>query len=365
VDRFPALKREQGVRSINCGHRTDIGRVRCHNEDSYLVDLEQGLFVISDGMGGHEAGDVASAVAIESIGTHVRSGRLVDEALQKAHHDVVHAGRHGKGKPGMGATAVALHLNKNGYRIAWVGDSRAYLWDGTLRRLTRDQTYVQKLLDDGLVTEEEARIHPERNIITQALGFEDLKNLAIENVSGLLYRGEKILLCSDGLTGELDDRQITHLLASGNTNQQVIDNLVAAANASGGQDNITALLISAADGAPVRPRKGDTIRMGLPQWQRVIINPGHFKSYLSAGHFKSYLAVSLIILLLVISIAAALYFTKEIASLIPAHDPIAVAPLHLGILYIDGRRLMSSGSLHPMDMCSDNKELVPNLFRHS
>lgn len=344
------------MESNNCGHRTDIGRVRCHNEDSYLVDPEFGLFVISDGMGGHEAGDVASAVAIESIGAHVRSGQLIDNAIQKAHHDVVHASRNGRGKPGMGATAVALHLNENGYRIAWVGDSRAYLWDGTLRRLTRDQTYVQKLLDDGVVTEEEARIHPERNIITQALGFEDLKNLTIENVSGMLYRGEKILLCSDGLTGELDDRQITHILASGDTNQQVIDNLIASANANGGQDNITALLISAADGAPVRPRKGDTIRMGLPQWQRAIINP---------GHFKSYLAVSLIILILVISIAAALYFAKEIASLIPARDAIAAAPLHLGILYIDRRHNRSSGSPHPMGKCSDNQKLVPNLSRDS
>jgi protein phosphatase len=321
-----------------------------------LVDLEHGLFVISDGMGGHEAGDVASAVAIESIGTHVRSGQLIDDAIQEAHRDVLYASRYGRGKPGMGATAVALHLNKNGYRIAWVGDSRAYLWDGKLRRLTRDQTYVQKLLDDGLVTEEEARFHPERNIITQALGFENLKNLAIENVTGPFYRGDKILLCSDGLTGELNDHQINHILASGNTNQQVIDNLVEAANANGGQDNITALLISAADGAPVRPRKGDTIRMmDLPQWQNAIVIP---------DHLKSYLAVGLIILLLVIGIAAALFFTKEVASLVPAHESTAIEPMQYGILYIGGRHFRSSGPPHPMGLCSDRK-IVPNLFRRS
>ncbi|MGD8833426.1 MAG: protein phosphatase 2C domain-containing protein [Desulfobacteraceae bacterium] len=332
--------------SINYGHRTDIGRVRCHNEDSYLVDPEYGLFVISDGMGGHEAGDVASAVAIESIGTHVRSGQLIDDAIRKAHHAVVHASRNGRGKPGMGATAVALHLNKNGYRIAWVGDSRAYLWDGKLRRLTRDQTYVQKLLDEGLVTEEEARNHPERNIITQALGFGDLKNLTIENVSGLLYRGEKILLCSDGLTSELNDHQITHILAGGDPNQQVIDNLIAAANANGGQDNITALLISAADGAPIRPRKGDTIRMGLPQWQRAIINP---------DRFKTYLAVSLIVLLLMIGITAALCSAEEIASPVSVHDPIAAAPPHRDITFKNDRRPWASEFPHPVGMCSHKK----------
>lgn len=335
---------------FKCGHRTDTGRVRCHNEDSYLVDPEYGLFVISDGMGGHAAGDVASAVAIESIGTYVRSGQLIDDAIQKAHHAVVHASHNGRGKPGMGATAVALHLNKNGYRIAWVGDSRAYLWDGKLRRLTRDQTYVQKLLDEGLVTEEEARIHPERNIITQALGFEDLKNLTIENVSGLLYRGEKILLCSDGLTSELNDHQITHILASGNTNQQVIDNLIAAANANGGQDNITALLISAADGAPVRPRKGDTIRMGLPQWQSAIVRP---------GRFKRYLAVSLIILLLAIGIVAALCSADEIASPASMYDPTTAAPPHRDIFFIDSRRPWAAEIPLPVGVFSNKKKHVP------
>jgi protein phosphatase len=335
------------VISINYGHRTDIGRVRCHNEDSYLVDPEHGLFVISDGMGGHEAGDVASAVAIESIGDHVRSGQLIDDAIRKAHHAVAHAGRNGRGKPGMGATAVALHLNKNGYRIAWVGDSRAYLWDGMLRRLTRDQTYVQKLLDEGLVTEEEARNHPERNIITQALGLGDLKNLTIENVSGLFYRGEKILLCSDGLTGELSDRQITHILASGDSNQRVIDNLIAAANANGGQDNITALLISAVDGVPIRPRKGDTIRMDLHQWQRAIINPNDFKSYLAAG---------LIVLLLMIGIAAALCSAEEIASPVSMHDHITAAPPHGGIFYISNLRPWESEFPHPVGMYSHKKK---------
>jgi protein phosphatase len=322
-----------------------------------LVDLEHGLFVISDGMGGHEAGDVASAVAIESIGTQVRSGRLIDDAIQKAHRDILYASRYGRGKPGMGATAVALHLTKNSYRIAWVGDSRAYLWDGNLRRLTRDQTYVQKLLDDGLVTEEEARFHPERNIITQALGFEDMKTLSIENVTGPFYRGEKILLCSDGLTGELNDHQITHILASGDSNQQVIDNLVAAANANGGQDNITALLISAADGAPIRPRKGDTLRMGMHhKWQ---------KENISVDHLKSYLAVSLFILLLVIGIAAALYFSMEIASLVSADNPIAAAPLHFGILYIDGRHFQALGLPLPPGRCNSNKIILPNFFRRS
>jgi protein phosphatase len=343
---------------FNCGHRTDIGRVRCYNEDSYLVDPEHGLFVISDGMGGHAAGDVASTVAIESIGTHVRSGRLIDDAIQKAHHAVFHASRNGRGKPGMGATAVALHLNKNGYRIAWVGDSRAYLWNGKLRQLTRDQTYVQKLLDEGLVTEEEARIHPERNIITQALGFEDLKDLTIENVSGLLHQGEKILLCSDGLTGELDDHQITHILAKGSSNQQVIDDLIEAANANGGQDNITALLISAAGNAPRRPRRGDTIRMELPRMQKAKNNP---------RRIKSYLAVSLTILLLVIGITAALCSAEKIALPVSVHDPIAALPPHRGIFYIDDRYIddrcpWASEFTHPLGMCGYNEKDLPICF---
>jgi protein phosphatase len=324
--------------------------VRCHNEDSYLIDPEHGLFAIADGMGGHQAGEVASAVAIESIGAQVRLGQIIDDAILKAHHAVVHASRNGRGKPGMGATAVAMQLNARGYRIAWVGDSRAYLWDGKLRQLTRDQTYVQKLLDEGLVTKEEARIHPERNIITQALGFEDLNDLIVENVSGLLYRGEKILLCSDGLTSELNDHQITHILASSDTNQQAIDNLIEAANANGGQDNITALLISAACGAPVRPRKGDTIRMVLPQWQKAIINSTRFKCFIS---------VALFILFFVISIAVSKCSAEEIASPILAHRYSAVGPPHLDILYDSRQRVWASAFSHFVGVSPPQKHQVP------
>ena len=234
---------------LDFGSGSDIGNQSDHNEDSYFADPELGLWLIADGMGGHEAGEVASAIVSETVSNAVRNGVSLVEAIEKAHREVVDAGERGDGAKGMGSTIVALQVKGDNFEVAWVGDSRAYLWDGELRQISRDHSYVQKLLDSGAISQEEALNHPNRNIITQSLGA-DLDNVVVDNITGRFQRGQHILLCSDGLSDEVPDSQITAILRMGGDLQAQTKNLINAALSHGGKDNITTLLISAPDDAP-------------------------------------------------------------------------------------------------------------------
>lgn len=206
---------------------TDIGKVSARNEDSYLVDLSIALWIVSDGLGGHERGDVASRIAVDTIANAVRGGATLVEALTKAHEAVLaHGGD-------MAATAVVLKLDGNQYEIVWVGDSRAYLFHEGLHQLTRDHTYIQRLVDEGEMTAEEAQHHPERSFLTQALGSKG--GIAPETVSGKLNHGDKIMLCSDGLTDEVDEAEILAIGADA-------ARLVQAALNHGGRDNVTVVV---------------------------------------------------------------------------------------------------------------------------
>lgn len=223
------------------------GKVRAHNEDCWAADDALGLFVVADGMGGVDAGEVASAIARDRIVAVIRDGGELTDAVQQAHGAILDAGARGVGARGMGTTIVAASITGNRYRIAWVGDSRAYLWDaarGSLSRLTRDHSQVEMLLARGLITPEQAHRHPQKNLITQALGQAGLARLEVGTAEGALERSQSLLLCSDGLSDELTDQAIADQLASARSSRAACQGLQDAAIAEGGRDNITMILVS-------------------------------------------------------------------------------------------------------------------------
>jgi protein phosphatase len=204
-------------------------------------------------MGGHAAGEVASAIVLEKIPECVRRGQNLPQALRETHRAIQRAAEEGHGAPGMGSTVVVLRMKGADYEIAWVGDSRAYLWDGkVLRQLSRDHSFVEKLIAAQAITAEEAERHPDRNVITQALGMAEYDQLRPDTMTGRLYRGEQILLCSDGLSSEVGDDEIARVLASHRDSESRARALVEKARRAGGADNITVLLVRAPEDAPRR-----------------------------------------------------------------------------------------------------------------
>ena len=235
-----------GMHNQGYGAGSHVGRVRQHNEDYYQTDPQHGLWLIADGMGGHEAGEVASKIVAETIAFAIQQGFSVSEAVARSARAIADALEQGKGVSGMGSTVVALQMANDNYEIAWVGDSRAYLWRrGTLHRLTCDHTVVQSLLDAGIINIWEAERHPGKNQLTQALGPTEMARLDIATTNGRLHPDEEILLCSDGLTGELSEQQISAILSEKHDAQRRVDRLIQAALDAGGRDNITVLLVHA------------------------------------------------------------------------------------------------------------------------
>jgi len=241
---------------------THPGLKRSHNEDCYQASPDQGLWLVADGVGGHSFGEIASSIVKNTV-TEVHSGGepLID-AVRQAHRAVLEEITQRDESLGMGSTVVALAMNGSEYDIAWVGDSRAYLWDGTeLKQLTRDHTLVSDLVDQGVLSKAEASTHPERHVLTQSIGvFHDM-DLKPGNLSGQLEDGQQVLLCSDGLTDELSDAVIAGQLGDHSSAQEQVDGLLNAALASGGHDNITVVIIGEASGAdrPARPLARDDL----------------------------------------------------------------------------------------------------------
>lgn len=246
---------------IEFGASTDVGNVREDNEDSFLAEPSLGLWLVADGMGGHACGEVASDIASRSIGESVGDGGDLVDAIQKSHEAIVDSAKNGIGKKGMGTTVVALHLQNTNYKIAWVGDSRAYLWDGELKQITKDQSLVQMLVDTGKITEDEAMHHPQKNIIYQNLGADDIDGLNIGELKGKLRRGQKILLCSDGLSDEITREEIAEVIvdviSAGGNDQKIADNLIKRVLETEAHDNITVILVTAPDDAPDEDEEDD------------------------------------------------------------------------------------------------------------
>jgi len=230
---------------LEFGHLTHSGLHRELNEDTYYGDSQLGLWLVADGMGGHAHGELASALAREAIVREIRRSAKLEQAIRVADQDIQHASRqHADARP-MGTTVVATTIRKQTFQIAWVGDSRGYLYrNGRLTRLSRDHTYIQTLIREGVISHAQARSHPQRNIVTQALGITSSEQLQVDTLSGDLSSGSQLLLCSDGLTEDVRDAQIAGILANTHWSaQECVDALVAAALDNGGSDNITAILI--------------------------------------------------------------------------------------------------------------------------
>ncbi|MFT4257909.1 MAG: protein phosphatase 2C domain-containing protein [Pseudoxanthomonas sp.] len=230
---------------IEFGHLTHTGLRRALNEDTYYGDGELGLWLVADGMGGHACGEVASALARETIVHEVRDGKPLAQAIRIADEEIIRNSRRRNDSLPMGTTVVAARVQGERFEVAWVGDSRAYLWrDGQLAQLSQDHSYVQDLISQGILTAEQARTHPHRNVVTQALGVTDPLVLNVETLTGELKPGMQLLLCSDGLTEEVDDDGIAGVLRHADSSaQECVDTLVAAALDGGGSDNITAILV--------------------------------------------------------------------------------------------------------------------------
>ncbi|MGY0504044.1 PP2C family protein-serine/threonine phosphatase [Luteimonas sp. e5] len=230
---------------IEFGHITHPGLRRELNEDTYHGDAHLGLWLVADGMGGHQYGEIASAIARETVVREVRDGTALEQAIRIANEEILRSPHNRRDALPMGTTLVAARIRDGQFNVAWVGDSRAYLWQaGKLMQLSHDHSYVQTLVAQGELGAEEARRHPQRKVVTQALGVTAPAQLDVEECSGTLEPGMQLLLCSDGLTEEVDDAGIAQILARPTlTAQECADTLVASALDAGGSDNITVLVL--------------------------------------------------------------------------------------------------------------------------
>ena len=226
--------------------RTDIGRVRSRNEDSVAVDAGTGLLVVADGMGGHNAGDVASRMAIEGVigamqaSTGEADDRLV-AAVRQANLAIYAAAGEDYERSGMGTTVVAVWLRPTRLVVAHVGDSRLYrLRDGVIEALTRDHSQVQDLVDRGILTPAQARASTRKNFLSRALGTDP--DVVIDSAAHTPAAGDVYLLCSDGLTNMVEDEEIVAIIRGSASLAAATDLLVSQANEYGGRDNISVAL---------------------------------------------------------------------------------------------------------------------------
>ena len=233
--------------TLNWAARTDVGLMRSHNEDSFLAQAP--TFAVCDGMGGHAAGEIASSIAVATIAEHAPSHAddlLLGAAVESANAAVIEGAAVGKGKVGMGCTASAVSIELDKMAVAHVGDSRVYLLhNGALVRLTHDHSYVEELVDAGEITADEARVHPSRSVITRALGSDP--DMYADHFTIDVSAGDRVLLCSDGLSSMVEDSQIEAIAVSSPTPQAAVDNLVAAALQEGGHDNVTVVIVDVTD----------------------------------------------------------------------------------------------------------------------
>jgi protein phosphatase len=260
--------------------RSDVGRVRPHNEDSVAVDAELGLVILADGMGGYQAGEVASGIATDLLMREIRAGipklfestiatdagaptpqtRLLRRGIEHANDAIHEASTRRSHLAGMGTTVVALLFWTDRVSIAHVGDSRIYrLRDNVLKRMTRDHSLIQELVDHGLYTPEQARTSPNRHLVTRALGLE--ATVRVEISEDHVYPKVIFLLCSDGLTDMVNDEDIALVLKTlaGNLDQAA-SHLVEMANDQGGHDNVSVVL------ARLRPENGRKWRARFQDW---------------------------------------------------------------------------------------------------
>ena len=237
------------------GSRTDIGCLRDHNEDSLVVAPP--LFAVADGMGGHAAGEVASEIAVNVLAERAPAHpdpEALGRAVEEANRAIIVAAHEGRGREGMGTTMTAAMLEGERLIIAQVGDSRAYLLhQGKLPQLTRDHSLMADMIEAGQLTPEEARTHPQRSVITRALGSDAHLHPDIYEIN--VETGDRLLICSDGLSGMIFDDQIENTLRRVQDPQRCASQLVNEAIAAGGHDNVTVIVADVTGYAEVRRKK--------------------------------------------------------------------------------------------------------------
>jgi len=227
---------------------TDVGRVRDGNEDDFLDQANRlGLVAVADGMGGHRAGEVASATALEALRAGVASGEELRDAIEGANEAVLEKSESDQELHGMGTTLTAGMLGTDGQLVVGhVGDSRAYLVrDGELTQITNDHSLVEEMVRGGELTPEQAEVHPQRSIITRALGIDPQVDVDVYPLE--LRPGDRILFCSDGLTTMVRQDEMASIFAREPDPKRAAQLLVDAANAAGGEDNITAVIVEAVE----------------------------------------------------------------------------------------------------------------------
>jgi PPM family protein phosphatase len=233
------------MKNKNYSQATHVGLVRKNNEDAILCNPKLGLWLVADGMGGHAAGEVASEITKSVIEQQIIAGNSLAQSINAAHRAVLNAAQNGEGRYGMGSTVVALRGNLTDLEVAWVGDSRAYLWaSDSLQALTTDHSYVQMLYQSGLITAAEMSVHPEKNIITQCIGSTELETLGVDTVSQPWQNDAWVLLCSDGLTDGVSDQEICNILHACSTPAAAVQALLQAALDKGGRDNISVVVVA-------------------------------------------------------------------------------------------------------------------------
>jgi protein phosphatase len=251
---------------------TDVGKVRDHNEDNYLVDKKLALFVVADGMGGHAAGEVASRNVVDALEALAEqppsSPDDVAGLLRDANRRILDSQADSPEQRGMGTTVAGLTVVDTGGREHWVvfniGDSRVYrLADNRMSLVTRDHSEVRELMDAGLIDATEAARHPMRNVITRSLGSDPAPTPDVWVLPPT--PGERFVICSDGLSGELDDREIMLVARKYADPQIAADQLVAAAVRAGGRDNVSVVVVAVDAGTDDDDEADTAPRAGLPR----------------------------------------------------------------------------------------------------
>jgi serine/threonine protein phosphatase PrpC len=232
---------------FECASRTHVGLKRKINEDSILVETARGLWAVADGMGGHDAGEVASAMVVEALGKLGVDGDLdqltvnVEETLSATNDALIDLARSNGSDRSIGTTVVGLALAGGDFRYFWCGDSRGYrLRDGMIARVTRDHSLVQQLVDSGMLTAEEAEVHESSSVITRAVGVSE--TFSIDVVGGDASSGDIFLLASDGLTRVVSDQEIAAELERGSL-EEAADALLETVLARGAPDNVSIVIV--------------------------------------------------------------------------------------------------------------------------
>jgi protein phosphatase len=294
---------------VKWGASSDTGILRVQNEDSFLA--QEKIFVVADGMGGHNAGEVASAMAIKMLADAQANGianaSQLAKIIEQINHSIFQAAANQTDQRGMGTTLAVLALTPNettkevSAAVANIGDSRTYLFrNDEFRQVSVDHSYVQDLVSEGLITREEARTHARRNIVTRALGIEPM--VAVDTWTLPLIAGDRYVLCSDGLVDEVSDEAIEKCVKQKIEPQKIADQLVAIANTNGGRDNITVIVVDViADGAnstvvsSMSPQRERTIKplikkllLGGTIAIAAVVAIVLLSSYLRSGYFVAY-----------------------------------------------------------------------------